>query len=164
MSLKSKRICKCCGKEYEYCPHCGSKNDELWKNLTDTKECLAVFNIVAAYNIGRATAEQVKKVLKENNVNDYSSFAPGIVSALDKACKPSEDPKVEVVVKEQPAPVEEVAIEASEETIPEAKEEIKTLEEKVDEIIPPVVEVQNIPRKIRGGKKKRRQRNTDIEL
>lgn len=149
MSLKSKRICKCCGKEYEYCPHCGSKSDELWKNLTDTKECLAVFNIVAAYNVGRATSEQVKKVLKENNISDYSSFQKGIVDALDKVLKTSEAPEKKVA---------EIAVK-------------KSVIEKVEPIAPhvysvepqaetSVIEEQSIPRK--GRKKKYRQRNTDM--
>ena len=172
MSLKAKRICKCCGKEYEYCPHCGSKGNDLWKNLTDTKECLAVFNIVAAYNIGRATAEQVKKVLKENNINDYSSFAPSIVSALNEVYKASEKPAVEASVKEQPIIVEDAVDITLVDEVPKTEEEIENPKVKIETVItglveenaPHVVEVKSAPRKIRGGKKKRRQRNTDIEL
>ena len=166
MSLKSKRICKCCGKEYEYCPHCGSKSDELWKNLTDTKECLAVFNIVAAYNVGRATAEQVKKVLEENNIKDYSTFNSGIVATLDKVFKPTP-----IVVKEVAKTVVE-KVEPSaphiynvEPTIDEPKaEEPKGEDLKNDEPekIEPVVETQSSSRKNRNGKKKYRKRNTDI--
>ena len=108
MSLKSKRICKCCGKEYEYCPHCGSKSDELWKHLTDTKECLAVFNIVAAYNVGRANAAQVKKVLKENNITDYSTFKDSIVAVLDKVFAANKSPVVKKPVVMASAVVEKV--------------------------------------------------------
>lgn len=148
MSLKSKRICKCCGKEYEYCPHCGSHSDEMWRNLTDTKECLAVFNIVAAYNVGRATAEQVKKVLKDNNVTDYSTFNPAIVSTLNKINKPIEVPVVErVPEKAIPAPVVEMP-EITAEPI---------------EVKQPEVTHENVSRKNRYAKKKYR-RNTDIEL
>lgn len=154
MSLKAKRICKCCGKEYEYCPHCGSKGNDSWKNLTDTKECLAVFNIVAAYNVGRATPEQVKKVLDDNNIKDYSSFKEGIVSSLNKALD-SLKPKV---VKQ--SVVEEITPTAPHiYNIEPMNEELK-----IDEPIVPVVEVQSSSRKNRNGKKKYRKRNTDIEF
>ena len=153
MSLKSRRICKCCGKEYEYCPHCGSHSDEMWRNLTDTKECLAVFNIVAAYNVGRATAEQVKKVLTENSINDYSTFNKGIVATLDKVFDTSriDFPKAEESKIESPVlkKVEERAGMAP----------ISTVAHQVQ--ISPEDNV--VPRKNRNGKKKYR-RNTDIGL
>lgn len=154
MSLKSKRICKCCGKGYEYCPHCGTKSDEMWRNLTDTKECLAVFNIVAAYNVGRATADQVKKVLADNNITDYSTYNPSIVAALDKICKPAkevETPKVETPKVEAPkveAPKDETVVEPviTQPVLPE---------------VPKAYE-NNAPRKVRNKKKYRR--NADVEL
>lgn len=147
MALKSKRICKCCGKAYEYCPHCGAKSDEAWRNLTDTKECLAVFNIVAAYNIGRATAEQVKKVLEENNIKDYSKFNSGIVSVLDEIYKPSD------MVITEPAQAEAQL------------DPVVVVEQ--PSFNPYAVQDNNehgLPYKNRNNKKKFRQRNTDIEL
>ena len=149
MSLKSKRICKCCGKEYEYCPHCGTKSDEMWRNLTDTKECLAVFNIVAAYNVGRATADQVKKVLVENNITDYSTYNPSIVAALDKICKSAIDVEVpKVKTPRVEAPKVEAVVEP---VIPQP-------------VLPEVPKAyeNNMPRKIRNKKKYRR--NADVEL
>ena len=149
MSLKSKRICKCCGKEYEYCPHCGSHSDEMWRNLTDTKECLAVFNIVAAYNVGRATPEQVKKVLKENNISNYSSFQKGIVDTLNNVFEEEPEKKlVEIAVEERP--VEKIAPMAPHVYNVEPQKEAP-------------VDHENVSRKNRNGKKKYR-RNTDIGL
>ena len=149
MSLKSKRICKCCGKEYEYCPHCGSHSDEMWRNLTDTKECLAVFNIVAAYNVGRATPEQVKKVLKENNISNYSSFQKGIVDTLNNVFEKAPEKKlVEIAVEE--SPVEKIAPMAPHINNVEPQKEAPVVHE-------------NVSRKNRNGKKKYR-RNTDIGL
>ena len=147
MSLKSRRICKCCGKEYEYCPHCGSHSDELWKNLTDTKECLAVFNIVAAYNVGRANVEQVRKVLKDNKITDYSTFNPAIVAALDKINKPAEVHVEKETTKVTSEPVVEVPVKAVESS----------------EVQQPEVQHESVPRNNRNGKKKYR-RNTDIGL
>ena len=149
MSLKSKRICKCCGKEYEYCPHCGTKSDEMWRNLTDTKECLTVFNIVAAYNVGRATADQVKKVLAENNITDYSTYNPSIVATLDKICKPVIDvevPKVETPKVESPKVEAVVAPVIPQPVLPEVPKAYES----------------DAPRKIRNKKKYRR--NADVEL
>lgn len=102
MSQKSKRICKCCGKEYEYCPHCGKYSDEPWKNITDTMECREVLNIVSAYNIKLATKEQVKKVIDKYGVTDFNKYKPSIAAVLNGLFK--EAPAVEEapVVKEEP--------------------------------------------------------------
>lgn len=156
MSLKSKRICKCCGKEYEYCPHCGSKSDEQWKNLTDTKECLAVFNIVAAYNVGRVTAEQVRKVLSDNNITDYSTYNPAIVATLDKINKPAKASVKHAMNKTT----------AIDETPKKDEEPVSENLERVTEpmeVRQPKYTHENVSRKNRYGKKKHI-RNTDIEL
>ena len=87
MSQKAKRICKCCGKEYQYCPHCGKNSDEPWRNITDTVECREVLNIVSAYNIGRATKEQVKKVLDRFEVKDYGKYKDSIATVLNNLFK-----------------------------------------------------------------------------
>lgn len=150
MSLKSKRICKCCGKEYEYCPHCGSKSDEAWRNLTDTKECLAVFNIIAAYNIGRASADQVKKVLDENKITDYSMFKDNIVAVLDEICKPSDATIVKSVSEAIIAPQMEF-----EPLVEQPAYNSYAVRNEHD---------RELPYKNRNNKKKYRQRNTDIEL
>ena len=155
MSLKSRRICKCCGKEYEYCPHCGSHSDEMWRNLTDTNECLAVFNIVAAYNVGRATADQVKRVLEENNITDYSTFKEGIVSTLNKIFKPAESLSVNQSIKTTEEPI---VLEA-----PEPQVNVMTKELEIKAPAASSIEVQSTSRKTRG-KKKHRTRNADIEL
>lgn len=147
MALKSKRICKCCGKEYEYCPNCGSHNSEMWRNLTDTKACRELFNIVSAYNVGRATPEQVKKVLTANNITDYSTFNPAIVATLDKINSPVETLVEHTTNKSMEAPVIEVPIKAIESV----------------EVKQPEVTHESVPRKNRNGKKKYR-RNTDIGL
>lgn len=114
MSQKEKRICKCCGKEYEYCPHCGKHRDELWRNITDTEECREVLNIVSAYNIGRANKEQVKKVLDDYKVSDYGKYKESISAVLKKLFEetheePHKETKIEkvlepVVVKEPVQP------------------------------------------------------------
>lgn len=162
MSLKSKRICKCCGKEYEYCPHCGTKSDEMWKNLTDTKECLAVFNIVAAYNVGRVTAEQVKRVLEENKVKDYSKFKRSIVDVLDKIYKTSNVPAMKKVDRTT------IAESAPEKVIPTAPHiyEVTPIDKQTQSSVLATHDptVQSAPRKKSRNGKKYRQRNTDIEL
>ena len=130
MSQKSKRICKCCGKEYEYCPHCGKYSDEPWKNITDTMECREVLNIVSAYNIKLATKEQVKKVIDKYGVTDFNKYKPSIAAVLNGLFK--EAPKEEPEVKEGPV-VEEA---------PVVKEEPKVVASSVAEEIPaaPVIE------------------------
>lgn len=147
MALKSKRICKCCGKEYEYCPNCGSHNSEMWRNLTDTKACRELFNIVSAYNVGRATPEQVKKVLTANNITDYSTFNPAIVDTLDKINSP-----VETSVEQAPNKVI---------SAPAGATPVKVVEPV--EVQQPEATHESVPRKNRYGKKKYR-RNTDIGL
>jgi len=133
MSQKFKRICKCCGKEYEYCPHCGSHSDELWKNITDTLECREVLNIVSAYNIGKATKEQVKKVLDKYGVTDYGKYKDSISSVLNSLFgeAPKEEHKEEVNV----APVIERVAEPVAIPEPEQPEVVQTFNEQLNAVL-----------------------------
>ena len=50
------RICICCGKKYEYCPHCGDyKNKPRWMTNYDDEGCHIAFQTVTDYLAGEMT-------------------------------------------------------------------------------------------------------------
>lgn len=86
MSKKIYRKCKCCGKEYEYCGHCGqSGKEESWRNLCDTKECREILNIVSAYNLGLVGIEKVTALVSDYGIKDTSDYLDGVRTVLDLA-------------------------------------------------------------------------------
>lgn len=78
------RTCKCCGKTYKYCAHCGGAEKTPWKNLCDTEECRELFNIVSAYNMGKATKVEVERFLYKNNITDFDQYLPNISKTLNE--------------------------------------------------------------------------------
>ncbi len=151
MSKKDKRICKCCGKEYEYCPHCGKHSDELWKNITDTEECREILNVVSAYNIGKANKDQVKKVLDRFNVKDYNKYKASIAAVLNK------------LFAEEPKPVPVVSITEDVATNTLSVEEVNK-EEFIPKVEEPVVEAQpTYSKSARRRNNKRKKHYMDVD-
>lgn len=61
---KNMRTCKICGKKYEYCGHCPSKNSiEPWRNLYCSEDCREVFGIFDKYASKKITAEKARERL-----------------------------------------------------------------------------------------------------
>ena len=176
MSQKSKRICKCCGKQYEYCPHCGKHSDELWRNITDTEECREVLNIVSAYNMKLANKDQVKKVLDKFGVTDYGKYKDSISSVLNELFgKKQEDvqKKAAVVVESvAPTPVAEVEEERSIKAEPEvpAVEVRYTPAPVVDqplataEVEVPTMPKEEAPKEDRNSYKRRKRRRYNMDV
>ena len=99
MAKKIFRTCICCGKQYEYCNHCG-KAQEPWKNLYDTLACKEIMNIVSAYNVGRANADKVKAVLDKYNVTDYTKYSEDISKVLLQLFAKKAEPVVQKTADE----------------------------------------------------------------
>ncbi len=174
MSQKSKRICKCCGKQYEYCPHCGKHSDELWRNITDTEECREVLNIVSAYNMKLANKDQVKKVLDKFGVTDYGKYKDSISSVLNELFgKKKEDVQEKAAeVVESIAPVAEVKEERSIEAEPEVpavevrytpapvvEQPLATAEVEV-----PTMPKEDTPKEDRNSYKRRKRRRYNMDV
>lgn len=59
------RTCKICGKQYEYCGHCPSKNlIEPWRNLYCSEECRNAFGIMSKYAAGKIGAVEARGKLE----------------------------------------------------------------------------------------------------
>lgn len=83
--MASKRICRTCGAEYEYCPGCArSAGKPEWMLLWDTEKCRSIYKMLSAYNMNLATAEEVEDLLKAHNVTNYNEFLPDIKRQLQK--------------------------------------------------------------------------------
>lgn len=64
--MAKKRICKICGKEYEYCGHCPSKNViEPWRNLYCSENCRKVFAIFDKYVSKKMDAVEARAELEK---------------------------------------------------------------------------------------------------
>jgi len=81
------RQCICCGKTYQYCPHCGSfSNRPKWMFNYDEESCMEIFNVVSAYNMGVVDANKVRSVVKKYNVTDFSRYKDSIKKLLTELC------------------------------------------------------------------------------
>lgn len=103
------RQCICCGKTYQYCPHCGSfSNHPKWMFNYDQESCMELFNVVSAYNMKVVGKEDVVAVVKKYNITDFSKYKDSIKKLLTELCVPEK--KLEPVVDTPSAenkPVEE---------------------------------------------------------
>lgn len=96
--MAKERHCIFCGSTYEYCPHCGHYNNEPeWKFNFDSEKCHDLYEVIAGFNMGIKTIEDVKETLNKYNVTDYSIFSKKLQDALDKIVpqKEEEEPEVE---------------------------------------------------------------------
>jgi len=82
---KNMRTCKICGKKYEYCGHCPSKNTiEPWRNLYCSEKCREVFNVLDNFASKKISKEEAKKKLESlgfdlSKVRDVHKAAVNII-------------------------------------------------------------------------------------
>lgn len=80
-----KRICRVCGKEYEYCPNCTAfATQPKWRMNWDSEMCKAVWDIIVRYNTEHISKDEVKAVLDSYGIENYSVFNKMIASELKK--------------------------------------------------------------------------------
>lgn len=79
------RQCLCCSTFYEYCGHCNNSSKyPTWMSEFDNVVCKNVFNIISAYNMGLKSKDDVKRVLDDNNVTDFTIFKESIRNKLNE--------------------------------------------------------------------------------
>lgn len=99
--MAKERSCIFCGQKYEYCPHCSdSSKYPTWKFNFDTEKCHDLYEVVAGYNMGVNTINDVKKTLDKYGVTSYSMFSKKLQDKLNelvpaKKKEESESKKVE---------------------------------------------------------------------
>lgn len=97
--MSAKRICVACGTEYDYCPKCSKyANAPKWMWKCDTEVCNELFDAVSAYKMGLKTLEDVRNVVQNNNIIDYSKYSNGIQKTLNELGN-AEPIKIEPVYK-----------------------------------------------------------------
>lgn len=125
-----KRKCICCGKEYEYCYHCGGKKNDTWKNNYDVESCRDVFNIITDYRGKYITKEEATEKLKELNLVNRATYVDGIAEFVDELIGAEKAPiKLEISLD----PVEPKFEEAVKAVVENAEETEKKVEEKPEE-------------------------------
>ena len=100
--MSKERTCIFCGKTYEYCPNCRNYSTyPTWMANFDTEKCHELYDVIAGYNIGIRTIEDVKATLDKYDVTDYSIFSKGLQDKIKSVGAPKKDePKPET--KEEP--------------------------------------------------------------
>ena len=100
------RTCKICGKQYEYCGHCPSKNlIEPWRNLYCSENCRDSFEVMGQYSVGKISATEAREKLESFGVN------PKKVRDVHKATISKIFKDGEVVVVEEPKDIPAVPYE-----------------------------------------------------
>lgn len=82
---KKTRVCYACGNKYEYCPTCPTDSIKpTWMFCFDTEECKDVFGVLSDYYTDntKTTKDDVKKVLDNYNIKDYSKYTETIQKQL----------------------------------------------------------------------------------
>lgn len=82
--MAKERSCIFCGQKYEYCPHCNNNSEPAWKFNFDSEKCYSLYNVVAGYNMGVKTVDEVKEVLDKYEVTDYSIFSQKLQDRLNE--------------------------------------------------------------------------------
>lgn len=85
-----KRICKMCGKKYDYCPYCEmDKEKPKWLTLFHDENCNTIFTTLQKHYIGEYTTTEAAKILKQCDLsvmkNATSMVQLQISSILDIA-------------------------------------------------------------------------------
>lgn len=66
---KANRKCKTCGKEYYFCPTCGT-HEPSWRKVYDTEECKISYETLARYNFGHIDAAEAIKTCTAKFVDE----------------------------------------------------------------------------------------------
>lgn len=112
--MAKERKCIFCGKTYQYCPSCKEfQNYPRWMAEFDSKKCYDLYTAIGGLGIGIKTKDDVKVVLDEYNIVDYSEFSIGLQNKLNelfpKEVKTEEPIVEEVISNEEVSSVEEVS-------------------------------------------------------
>lgn len=94
--MAKERKCIFCGSTYEYCNHC-KNNDKYpaWMFNFDTEKCHDLYEVVAGYNMGIKTIEDVKSVLDKYEVSDYTIFSKKLQDKLNEVVPQKKEEKIE---------------------------------------------------------------------
>lgn len=83
--MVNKRICICCGNEYEYCSHCGeAKHQPRWKTNYDDESCHIAFQTVTDYLAGETTKEAAKVILSNTDLKYRNQYVPSVAKYVDE--------------------------------------------------------------------------------
>lgn len=83
--MAKQRTCLLCGKQYEYCPHCGKHNPtETWRFLYCSENCNQIDNIISAYKANKISASEAKSRLSILSVPPLSAITNYVRPLLEQ--------------------------------------------------------------------------------
>lgn len=121
---RANRKCIVCGKEYEFCDSCGSKEitrDQMWKALYHDKNCQHIYEALSAYLVGTKSNDEVIEMMSKCNF-DGIELNPALHKAYEEIMELATAPKTEEPKEEINENTEEVKGQVSDEEDTEGKE------------------------------------------
>ena len=104
---KTQKTCKCCGKEFTYCPSC-NYTEPAYKQFVCSEDCNAIWQALSRNGVGVASAQETVDALAA--IKMPASLQPAVRDHIDtlKASVKRATKKVEPIIKyEAQKPVEE---------------------------------------------------------
>ena len=101
---KTQKICKCCGKEFSYCPSC-NYTEPAYKQFVCSEDCNDIWQALSRNGVGLASAQETLDLLA--CVKMPSSLQPAVKAHIDslKASTRRATKKVEpVIIQEEVQP------------------------------------------------------------
>ena len=98
------KTCKCCGKEFAYCPSC-NYTDPAYKQFVCGEDCNTIWQALSRNGVGIASAQETVDVLA--TIKMPASLQPAVKAHIDrlKASVRRATKKVEpIVIKEEIEP------------------------------------------------------------
>ena len=82
---RGKRKCVCCGKEYDFCPHC-AEYDSLprWMGMYHNENCKRIFETTNRYLLKTITAEEAKIQYSECDLSYKNKLKKTIVDSINE--------------------------------------------------------------------------------
>lgn len=118
---KTNKTCKCCGKEYTYCPTC-NYNEPTYKQIVCGEDCNTIWTTLSRNGVGLASAQETLDALAD--VKIPSTLQSGVKAHLDRL-----KAEVKPVSKKAKQPVVEVVEEVLQSEPEEVYEEQKKVKE-----------------------------------
>lgn len=86
--MANNRVCKVCGKEYEYCPSCPKdRNKKKFMIMFCGDNCHDIFNTCSAFNMNMIDKDEAKSKLMNLDISNKKRFTKQIQNDIDNIMK-----------------------------------------------------------------------------
>lgn len=88
MGKRNNRTCIICGKEYQYCPTCGSDvGKPSWYFIFDGENCHEIYETCVAYRDKVITTAEAYEKISKLDLSGLEDFAPSTKAQIEEILK-----------------------------------------------------------------------------